>query len=110
MIAYITAQFVDVNVFHFLKKKTQGKMLWLRNNVSTLTSQLIDSIAVILITHYWANALPMQVDVSVEYQLLKFVLSGYLFKVFLALFDTIPVYIAVYYLKQFLKIEDELSF
>ena len=52
----------------------------------------------------------MQADVSVEYQLLKFVLSGYLFKVFLALFDTIPVYIAVYYLKQFLKIEDELSF
>jgi uncharacterized integral membrane protein (TIGR00697 family) len=110
MVAYIIAQFVDVQIFHYLKKKTKGKMLWLRNNVSTVTSQLIDSVAVILITHYYAHALPMQEDVSTEYQLLMFILSGYLFKVFFALFDTIPIYIAVRYLKRFLKIEDELSF
>lgn len=110
MVAYIIAQFVDVQIFHYLKKKTKGKMLWLRNNVSTLTSQLIDSIAVILITHYWAHALPLQENLSIEYQLLMFVLSGYVFKVFFALFDTIPIYIAVRYLKRFLKIENELSF
>lgn len=110
MIAYITAQFVDVQVFHFLKKKTKGKMLWLRNNVSTLTSQMIDSVAVILITHYYANALPIQPEVAIGFQLLMFILSSYLFKLFFALFDTIPIYIAVYYLKRFLKIEDELSY
>jgi len=60
MLAYITAQFVDVHVFHFLKKKTSGKFLWLRNNLSTMTSQLVDSVAVILITYYYANALPIE--------------------------------------------------
>ena len=110
MVAYIIAQFVDVQIFHYLKKKTKGKMLWLRNNVSTLTSQLIDSVAVILITHYYAHALPMQEGHSAEYQLLMFILSGYVFKVFFALFDTIPIYIAVRYLRRFLKFEDELSF
>lgn len=110
MIAYITAQFVDVHIFHYLKKKTAGKKLWLRNNVSTLTSQLIDSVAVILITHYYANALPIQPEVSIGIQLLMFILSSYLFKVFFALFDTIPIYIAVKHLRSFLKVEDELSF
>ncbi|MCH2225095.1 MAG: queuosine precursor transporter [Crocinitomicaceae bacterium] len=110
MVAYIAAQFVDVHIFHFLKKKTEGKKLWLRNNVSTLTSQLIDSVAVILITHYYANALPIQAEVAIGIQLLMFILSSYLFKVFFALFDTIPIYIAVKYLRSFLKVEDELRF
>ena len=110
MIAYITAQFVDVQVFHWLKSKTKGKKLWLRNNLSTLTSQLIDSIAVILITHYYANALPIQPEVSIGFQLVCFVLSSYLFKVFFALFDTIPIYISVKYLRRFLRIEDEIPF
>ncbi len=110
MIAYITAQFVDVQVFHWLKSKTKGKKLWLRNNLSTLTSQLIDSIAVILITHYYADALPIQPEVSIGFQLVCFVLSSYLFKVFFALFDTIPIYISVKYLRRFLRIEDEIPF
>jgi uncharacterized PurR-regulated membrane protein YhhQ (DUF165 family) len=110
MIAYLTAQFVDVHVFHYLKSLTGGKKLWLRNNVSTLTSQLIDSIAVILITHYYANALPIQEDVSLPYQLAMFVLSGYAFKVLFALLDTIPIYFVVKKLRVFLSIEDEVVF
>ena len=39
MVAYLTAQFVDVRLFHFWKQRTQGKALWLRNNGSTLVSQ-----------------------------------------------------------------------
>ncbi len=110
MIAYISAQFVDVHVFHFLKKKTAGKMLWLRNNVSTLTSQLIDSVAVILITHYYANALPIPEGAAISTALLSFILSSYLFKFFFALIDTIPIYLAVNYLRKYLQVEDELSF
>lgn len=44
LVAYLISQFYDVWVFDFLKKKTKGKHLWLRNNVSTMTSQLIDNI------------------------------------------------------------------
>lgn len=110
MIAYITAQFVDVHVFHYLKQKTKGKWLWLRNNVSTITSQAIDSIAVILITHYYANALPIPEDTPIFYALMSFILSSYLFKFFFAVIDTLPIYASVHYLRKFLKIEDELRY
>lgn len=109
MIAYLTAQFVDVQVFHYVKKKTAGKHLWLRNNVSTITSQMIDSVAVILITHYYANALPIGTSDNVGYMLLMFILSSYLFKLLFALFDTIPIYISVHYLRKYLRIEDEIG-
>ena len=59
MIAYLAAQFCDVYLFHFWKRLTNGRHLWLRNNGSTLISQLVDTIAVILITHYYAHALPI---------------------------------------------------
>ena len=110
MIAYITAQFVDVHVFHFLKNKTKGKKLWLRNNLSTMTSQLIDSTAVILITHYYAGALPIDEGDAVGSALIMFILSSYLFKFFFALFDTIPIYFLVKRLRNYLHIDDELSF
>lgn len=108
MIAYITAQFIDVQIFHFLKKRTNGKKLWLRNNGSTLVSQLVDSIAVILITHYFVNGLPLDEDASVLWQLVAFIVSAYLFKLVVALLDTIPFYIGTHYLKKYLEIEGEI--
>ena len=110
MIAYITAQFVDVHVFHYLKQKTRGKKLWLRNNLSTLTSQMIDSVAVILITHYYAGALPIPEGVDIWSTLLMFILSSYLFKFFFALLDTLPIYFLVKRLRKYLQINDELGF
>ena len=110
MIAYIIAQFVDVRIFHYLKQKTQGRFLWLRNNVSTITSQLIDSIAVILVTHYYTDGIPIKSGEDIYSVLIMFILSSYLFKLFFAVIDTIPIYIAVKYIRRFLKIDDELSF
>lgn len=110
MIAYISAQFIDVHIFHFLKEKTNGKRLWLRNNVSTLVSQMVDSIAVILITHFYAHALPIDDTGNLWSVLRMFILSSYLFKFFFALIDTIPIYIAVRFLRKFLKIDNELSY
>ena len=49
MVAYLFAQVVDVRIFHFWKKLTNGKHLWLRNNASTVVSQLLDTILVICI-------------------------------------------------------------
>lgn len=103
MVAYLTAQFIDVQVFHYLKEKTKGKMLWLRNNVSTLISQLVDTIAVILITHFYANGLPTNELGELTHPLIYFVLSGYLFKVLVAILDTIPFYICVKYLSAYIN-------
>jgi len=105
MIAYLTAQFVDVHVFHMLKKITKGKHLWLRNNGSTLTSQLIDSIAVVLITYYGAKAIEIHQDRHVFSYLMMLILSNYIFKMTSALLDTVPFYFGVKWLSKFLKID-----
>ncbi|MCB2196278.1 MAG: queuosine precursor transporter [Bacteroidetes bacterium] len=105
MIAYLTAQFVDVHVFHMLKKITNGKHLWLRNNGSTLTSQLIDSIAVVLITYYGAKAIEIQDDRHVFSYLMMLIISNYIFKMVSALLDTIPFYIGVKWLSKYLNID-----
>ena len=105
MVAYLAAQFSDVHIFHFLKSLTKGKHLWLRNNGSTLLSQLVDSTAVILITHFYANALPINLGQSVNQQLILFILTGYIFKVAVALLDTGPFYIGFHYLCKYLKID-----
>ena len=47
MVAYIIAQLVDVRLFHFWKGLTGGKHLWLRNNASTIVSQLVDTTLVV---------------------------------------------------------------
>jgi queuosine precursor transporter len=102
MIAYITAQFFDVHIFHYLKEKTHGKALWLRNNVSTLISQLIDSIAVISITFGLSL-------VNGRMSLHHFVVllgSNYLFKMVAALLDTFPFYFFVYRLRSYLEIKE----
>lgn len=105
MVAYLTAQFVDVQVFHWVKKTTNGKWLWLRNNTSTLVSQLVDSVAVILVTHYYANALPKNESGELLSPLYVFILSSYAFKVLVALADTIPFYILVRYFSRRLGID-----
>ena len=105
MIAYLFAQWCDVQMFHFWKWLTGGRHLWLRNNGSTLVSQLVDTIAVILITHFWASGLPIDEAAALWPQLLTFIASGYVFKVVVALVDTGPIYALVGWLRPFLGID-----
>lgn len=105
MIAYLAAQFCDVYMFHFWKKLTAGKHLWLRNNGSTLISQGVDTVAVILITHFWAKGLPINSEQSLWPQLLMFIATGYVFKLVIALVDTGPFYLGVHYLGRYLRLD-----
>ena len=105
MVAYLVAQFVDVHLFHFWKRLTKGKHLWLRNNGSTLVSQLVDTTAVILITHFYAKALPVDLEQTIWPQLLLFIATGYVFKLIVALLDTPVIYLAVYWLKGYLQLD-----
>lgn len=106
MAAYLLAQLVDVRLFHFWKRLTKGKHLWLRNNGSTLVSQLVDTTAVILITHYYAAGLPLE-EGDVGPQLLTFIVSGYVFKVLAAFVDTGPFYIGARLLGRYLRLDAE---
>lgn len=105
MIAYLTAQFVDVHVFHYLKAIAKGKMLWLRNNGSTLTSQLIDSLAVVFITFYFTNAIIVPDGISTGKFLTILIFSNYAFKIIAALVDTLPFYLSVRVLGEYLNID-----
>ncbi|MCB0279214.1 MAG: queuosine precursor transporter [Calditrichaeota bacterium] len=90
MIAYLTAQLIDVRLFHFWKDLTKGKHLWLRNNGSTMISQLVDTSAVTLII--FVGVLPFST-------ILEYIFFGYIFKFFFALFDTPFFYLFVKLLK-----------
>jgi len=104
MAAYLTAQLIDVQLFHFWKSLTNGRHLWLRNNGSTLVSQLVDTVAVILITHYLARSLPVQEGLPLAPQLLMFVVTGYGFKLAAALLDTIPFIVGTRILVRYLRL------
>ena len=86
MIAYLFAQFVDVKIFHFWKKLTNGKHLWLRNNGSTVASQLIDTTLVvcILFLGVWNGD-----------QIFQAIIDGWLFKMLMAFIDTPIIYLSL---------------
>ena len=105
MIAYLAAQLCDVSLFHFWKRLTNGRHLWLRNNGSTLVSQFVDTFCVITITHFYAKGLPIDPTAAIWPQLWVFIASGYVFKLAIALGDTLPFYVGVHYLSRFLEID-----
>lgn len=101
MVAYILAQYVDVFLFHWIKSKTGGKHLWLRNNGSTIFSQAVDSITVICVTF---GAVILAGDMTLQV-VLGLMLSNYLFKLFSALADTPIIYVLVHLLRPYLGLE-----
>ena len=103
MVAYIAAQYCDVYIFHFLKRLTKGKHLWLRNNGSTLISQGVDSFMVITVT-FGAQFLAGVMSAGA---MLVLMASNYLFKLSVALADTIPFYMGVHYLSKYLELSEE---
>ncbi|MEM7691556.1 MAG: queuosine precursor transporter [Pseudomonadota bacterium] len=103
MLAYIAAQYCDVQLFHFWKRVTKGKHLWIRNNFSTLLSQLVDSLMVVTVTF---GAAFMRGDIALG-ALALLVGSNYLFKACVALLDTAPLYLAVHYLRRYLDLPAE---
>jgi hypothetical protein len=97
MLAYILAQFIDIRVFHFWKKLTNGKHLWLRNNASTFSSQLVDT-ATVLVLLCLAGGIAWD-----KFWIL--LLNGFLFKVIMALIDTPILYIVINLIRKRFKLE-----
>tara|TARA_X000001036_G_scaffold417674_1_gene435857 strand:- start:167 stop:868 length:702 start_codon:yes stop_codon:yes gene_type:complete len=104
MLAYLSAQLVDIKIFHFWKNLTKGKLLWLRNNFSTFSSQFIDSSLVIGLLCVF-NILSWDLFWGL-------VLSAVIFKILIAIIDTPILYFFVWLLrKKFnLKINEEIKY
>lgn len=104
MIAYLVAQSCDVHLFHFWKKLTKGKHLWLRNCGSTFFSQLVDTVAILSILFYFVDN-GLGPDVKTLQDLLVLIGHSYLFKLTFALLDTPFFYLGVFILKEKMGIE-----
>ena len=96
MMAYLFAQFIDIRIYHFWKKKTKGNHLWLRNNFSTFSSQFIDTFTIIFLLCSF-DVIPWNLFGSL-------LLSGFVFKVIIALFDTPLLYLAVGFFRRRYKL------
>ena len=92
MIAYLSAQFVDIRIYHYWKNLTQGKHLWLRNNFSTFSSQIIDSTTVILLLCSF-QVLPWDLFWGL-------VVSSVIFKILVAAVDTPFLYLFVWLIRR----------
>jgi uncharacterized integral membrane protein (TIGR00697 family) len=94
--AYIVAQFVDIGVFHLLKRATNNRLLWLRATGSTAVSQLIDTVVITAVA--WTGILGFD-------SIVNMVVSSYLLKILIALGLTPLVYLAHALIERGLKIE-----
>ena len=86
VVTYIVSQSHDVWAFHFWKKITKGKHMWLRNNASTIVSQAIDTTMFTLLAFY---------GIFPTAQLPMIILGGWLAKVLVAILDTPFMYIVI---------------
>lgn len=102
LIAYLVSQLHDVWAFHFWRSKTGGRWLWLRNNLSTLASQLIDTVVFLTLAFYVLPALlggqPVPLGV-----LWTMIYSQYIIKAAIALLDTPLVYLGVYLTRNYIE-------
>jgi uncharacterized integral membrane protein (TIGR00697 family) len=101
--AFLLSQFHDVWAFSFWKEKTSGKFLWLRNNASTIVSQLIDTVVFMFIALYYIPWLPQIVNTNPKFTvayLFTLILPYYILKVIVAIFDTPFVYAGVWWLRR----------
>jgi len=103
MITYLLAQFIDIRIYHFWKNLTNGRMLWLRNNFSTFFSQFVDTFTIIFLLCLF--------EVLKWDQFTGLLISGFLFKILIALIDTPFLYLGVYlFRKKFnLKVNEEIN-
>ena len=103
MLAYLFAQFIDIRIYHFWKKKTKGRLLWLRNNFSTFTSQFVDTFTIV--------SLLIVFEILPQDKFLVLIVSGFLFKVMVAVLDTPLLYIFVWlFRRKFnLKVGEEIK-
>lgn len=91
MTAYLLAQFTDLKLYHFWKKLTNGKHLWLRNNGSTILSQLVDTTLVVGVLFIGTMSFS---------EMSSLIIDGWFFKVLFALIDTPILYLVVTLIKK----------
>lgn len=94
LIAFILAQLHDVFTFEKVKKLTKGKYIWMRNNISTFLSQIIDTTVFMFIAFYQVTP-----KFDVPY-IISMIIPYFAFKVIFAFIDTPLCYLGIFWLKK----------
>lgn len=97
MMAYLFAQFIDIQIYHFWKRLTKGKHLWLRNNFSTFSSQFVDTLTILVLL--------CSFEIIAWEKFYGLLVSGFIFKALVALCDTPFMYLGVYLFKRRFKLK-----
>ncbi|NCO63435.1 MAG: queuosine precursor transporter [Flavobacteriales bacterium] len=103
MLAYLFAQFIDIQIYHFWKQLTKGKHLWLRNNFSTFSSQFVDTLTILVLLCSFG---------IIEWSKFQgLLIAGFVFKALIAVFDTPFLYLGVYLFRRrfHLKVNEEID-
>jgi len=95
IIAFLLGQILDASVFHWLRKLTGSKKIWLRATGSTLVSQLVDSFVVLYIAFYVFGNWTFQ-------QVLSVATINYIYKFFVAIALTPLLYLVHYGIDRYL--------
>ena len=103
MLAYLFAQFIDIQIYHFWKRITKGKHLWLRNNFSTFSSQFVDTLTILVLL--------CSFEIIEWSKFQGLLVAGFIFKALIAAFDTPFLYLGVYlFRRRFnLKVNEEIE-
>ena len=96
MFAYLISQYFDIWFFNFISKKKNKKYLWIRNNLSTSISSLIDNTVFSLCAFviFALNPLPLNIVIF------TYILGTYILRIFISLIDTPFIYIAKYFINK----------
>lgn len=94
LISFAVSQTIDVNIFLLFKKLSKDRMLWLRNNLSTIVSQFIDTVIFMFIAFYHITP-----TFTAAY-VFSLIIPYWLFKALFALIDTPFCYLGVQWLKK----------
>jgi uncharacterized integral membrane protein (TIGR00697 family) len=94
--AFLVSQLIDVTIFHFFKRKTGNKMIWLRSTGSTVISQLFDSFIVLGIAFWMTGKIS-----TTDYIASAF--TGYFVKLTIAILLTPVIYLGHSVIKNYIQ-------
>jgi uncharacterized integral membrane protein (TIGR00697 family) len=98
LLAYLCGQLIDIRLFGWIRNKTGGRHLWLRNNVSTIVSQLVDTVIVTSIYLFWGMGIGWEEGITI-------IFVSYCYKFLFALADTPVVYFGRWFLMKQIRSE-----
>jgi hypothetical protein len=98
--AFLVSQLIDITLFHFFKKRTGKKMIWLRTTGSTVISQFFDSFIVLGIAFYLTGKMDTQTYISSGF-------TGYFIKLGIAILLTPVIYLTHGWIDKYMEVKEE---